>query len=227
MPILNSDIPTEKPRERLIKHGANVLTTADLLALILRSGPKGEPVIEFSQNLLKKFGGLRQLLNAQSEDLHAVHGLGLAKVTQLLALNEIAIRTLEEPLKEYPILQQASTVKRYCIHAIGNKSEENCLLLYLNYSFKLTHSEILIKGTIDHAPIYPREIVKSALRHHAAYIVMAHNHPSGRSEPSKADIEITKKLKRALELVNVKLIDHIVCTRVEATSMAELGLIDN
>lgn len=227
MSILSLDTTTEKPRERLIKHGPEVLSTAELLALILGSGPKGQPVVEFSQKLLTKFGGLRQLLNAHSEELYDIHGLGLAKVTQLMALHEIAKRILEEPLKEYPVLQQASAVKRYCIHTIGNKTEENCLLLFLNHSFKLTHSEIAIKGTIDHAPIYPREIVKSALKHHAAYIVLAHNHPSGEPQPSKPDIEITRKLRDALDLVNIKLIDHIVCTKLEAKSMAEMGLIND
>ncbi len=213
-----------RPRERLLKHGPKILTTSELLAIILNTGTKGNDVITFCQQLLSNFGGIRALLNTTNEELQLVKGLGNTKIAQLLALKELAARSLEEPLREKTILHQSTIVKKYCIHNLGHLEIEHCHALMLNKAFKLMHTETVAQGTIDQAQIYPREMVKLALRFNASYIILAHNHPSGNLTPSDADIQITSILKDALALLNIKLLDHLIIANGQAISMAEQGL---
>ncbi|WP_159991942.1 RadC family protein [Pelistega ratti] len=218
---------SERPRERLIKHGPKVLSTAELLAIIISTGTKGNNVLNFCDTLLEHFGGIRALLNASSEELSHIKGLGNAKISQLLALKELAARALEEPLRQDNILNQSTAVKNYCIHHLGHLEVEHCYALLLNKGFKLIHTAILAEGTIDQAQIYPREVLKLALRFHATYIILAHNHPSGSLEPSHADLQITDHLKEVLALVDIKLLDHMIIANGKAVSLAELGYISS
>lgn len=215
----------ERPRERLIKHGPKVLSTPELLAIILGTAPKGDNIVSFCQSLLNQFGGIRALLNTSSEELHPVKGLGIAKVAQLLALKELAIRALEEPLRDECILNQSCIVKQYCIHLLGHLEIEQCYVLFLNQALKLVHTHMIAEGTIDRAQIYPRELIKLALRFHAIGIILVHNHPSGMLKPSMADIQLTTHLKNALQLVDIKLLDHLIIANNHAISLAEEGYI--
>lgn len=223
MTTLRMESQQERPRERLMRYGPKVLTTSELLAIILSTGPKGDSVVNFCHTLIQEFGGIRALLNTPSEELQQIHGLGTAKIAQLLALNEISARALEEPLRDQSILHQSSIVKQYCIHLLGHLETEHCYALFLNKGFKLIHTKIIAEGTIDQAQVYPRELVKLALRYHAAYVIMAHNHPSGTLEPSIADLQLTAHLKEALNLVDIKLLDHLIVSNNKAISLAEEG----
>lgn len=223
MATLRTQSHQERPRERLIKYGPKVLSTSELLAIILNTSPKGDTVVNFCQSLIQEFGGIRALLNTPSNELQKVHGLGAAKIAQLLALNEISARALEEPLRNQNIMNQSSTVKQYCIHLLGHLEVEHCQALFLNKGFKLVHSAVIAKGTIDQAQVYPRELVKLALRYHATYVILAHNHPSGNLEPSIADLQLTDHIKEALSLVDIRLLDHLIIANNKAISFVEEG----
>lgn len=223
MQLLRSDSIQERPRERLVQHGPQVLTTAELLAIILGTGPRGNNVVNFTAQLLKQFGSLRSLLNASAQELSQVRGLGLAKISQIMALQELATRSLEEQLRNTNILNQSHLLKRYCANQLGHHTIEYCHALFLDKGFRLVHTEVVAKGTIDQASVYPREIVKAALKYHASHVVLAHNHPSGSLTPSAADISLTTHLKNALQLVDIQLIDHLIVTTGKAVSLAEMG----
>ncbi|HLS50600.1 MAG TPA: DNA repair protein RadC [Burkholderiaceae bacterium] len=213
----------ERPRERLLAHGAHVLTTAELLAIILRTGVKGRNAIAFSHDLIKQFDGLRALLSAEASALMAVPGMGLAKTTQLLAINELNRRAISEALQTGQTLNKLDDVKRFCITTLGHLKIEHCIALFLDSQYRLITSEELSRGTLNQASVYPREIIKSALRNHAAALILAHNHPSGLAEPSQADLSLTRHLKQALSLVDITLLDHLIVTGSEAISLAERG----
>ncbi len=220
---LISDSGHERPRERLIQHGPHVLTTAELLAIILGTGPRGDNVVNFTTQLLKHFGSLRALLSASPQELTKIRGLGIAKSSQIMALHELAIRSLEEQLRNTNVLNQSHLVKKYCARQLGHHTIEYCHALFLDKSFHLLHTEVVAKGTIDQASVYPREIVKAALKHHASHVILAHNHPSGSLSPSAADIGLTEHLKNALALVDIQLIDHLIVAAGKAVSLAEMG----
>ncbi|AIL32832.1 RadC family protein [Basilea psittacipulmonis] len=213
----------ERPRERLFKYGASTLTNAELLAVILGTGCKGKSVIPFSKELIQHFGSFSKLLEATESDLESFSGLGKAKIAKLKAINELAQRSLHEQLTEHNVLNTPDIVKRYCIKEIGQQSIEHCIALFLNASNQLICMQKISFGTIDETAIYPREIIKHALKNHAYSVILAHNHPSGSCTPSLADINITKKIKSTLQLVNIHLLDHIIVTQCEAISLAELG----
>ncbi|MBP6019125.1 MAG: DNA repair protein RadC [Burkholderiaceae bacterium] len=214
---------SERPRERLLAHGAHVLTSAELLAIILRTGVKGCDAVGLGHRLITRFNGLRGLLSADAETLLGVHGLGAAKTCELLAINELNRRALEEDLKSGLALNQPTHVKHYCAARLGHLSIEHCLVLYLDSQFRLITSEEVSRGTLTQASVYPREIVKAGLRHHAAALILAHNHPSGVAEPSQADLSLTRHLKQALALVDIRLLDHLIITGGSAISLAERG----
>lgn len=223
MYTLRSDSGQERPRERLMQHGPQVLTTAELLAIILGTGPRGDNVVNFTAQLLKHFGSLRALLSASPQELTKIKGLGLAKSSQIMALHELAIRSLEEQMRSTNILNQSHLVKKYCTHQLDHHTIEYCHALFLDKAFRLLHTEVVAKGTIDQASVYPREIVKAALKHHASHVILAHNHPSGSLNPSNADIGLTEHLKNALALVDIQLIDHLIVASGKAISLAEMG----
>jgi DNA repair protein RadC len=213
----------ERPRERLLAHGAHILTSAELLAIILRTGIKGCDAVSLGHKLIEQFQGLRGLLSADPRTLMGVSGLGSAKTCELLAINELNRRALEEDLKGGHALHQPQRVKHYCTAKLGHLAVEHCMALYLDSQLRLIASEEISRGTLTQASIYPREVIKAGLKHHAAALILAHNHPSGISEPSEADLALTRHLKHALALVDIRLLDHLIVTASGATSLAERG----
>lgn len=216
--------PAERPRERLLRHGAQVLTDAELLAIMLRTGVAGRSAVEMGRSLLGHFGGLRPLLSADLAALLAQGGLGQAKACQLAAVLELARRATEEALTQGSTLSQPERVKHYCIALLGHRKVEHCMALFLDNQLRLIAAEELSRGTLSQASVYPREVVRAALRHHAAALILTHNHPSGSPQPSAADERLTRQLRQALALIDVRLLDHLVVGAGQAVSMAELGL---
>jgi DNA repair protein RadC len=215
----------ERPRERLLAHGAHVLTSPELLAIILRTGTKGCGAVSLGHKLIAQFKGLRGLLAADAQTLLAIKGLGVAKTCELLAINELNRRALEEELKAGQALDQPQRVKHYCTANLGHLQVEHCMALYLDSQYRLITTEELSRGTLTQASVYPREVIKAGLRHHAAALILAHNHPSGIAEPSEADLALTRHLKHALALVDIRLLDHLIVTASGAISLAERGQI--
>lgn len=215
----------ERPRERLLAHGAHVLTSPELLAIMLRTGVRGCDAVGLGHRLIEQFNGLRGLLSADAQTLLGVPGLGAAKTCELLAINELNRRALEEDLKAGQALDQPQRVKHYCTAKLGHLSVEHCMAMYLDSQFRLIATEEVSRGTLTQASVYPREVIKAGLKHHAAALILAHNHPSGVSEPSEADLALTRHLKHALALVDIRLIDHLIVTGTGAVSLAERGQI--
>ncbi|MBF0264081.1 MAG: DNA repair protein RadC [Gammaproteobacteria bacterium] len=215
----------ERPREKLIKFGANHLSDIELLAIFLRTGIKGLTAIDLARNLLQHFGGLRQLLKADAKTFCEVKGLGLAKYSQLQACLELSSRFFEQTLQQTTVFNSVDITKRYLANKIRDKEHEVFTCLYLNNQHFLIHAEELFRGTIDSASVHPREIVKNALSYNAAALIIAHNHPSGIAEPSQSDKIITEKIKSALELVDIRLLDHFIVGNSQITSLAEQGFL--
>ena len=214
---------SERPRERLLRHGAQTLTSAELLAVLLRTGTRGRDAIDMGRRMIEHFGGLRRLLSAESSALMAFPGMGPAKTCELLAVQELSRRAIEEPLRNGRALSQPGRVKQFCALRLAHLRVEHCIALFLDSQLQLIECGEIARGTLSHASIYPREVVKAALGHHAAALILAHNHPSGLAEPSPADIALTHQLKQALALVDVRLLDHLIVGATEVTSLAERG----
>lgn len=223
MTLHTPSLKAERPRERLLAHGAHVLTSPELLAIILRTGIRGCDAVSLGHKLIEQFSGLRGLLSADPQTLMGISGLGVAKTCELLAINELNRRALEEDLKAGQALNQPQHVKHYCTAKLGHLAVEHCMALYLDSQFRLIASEEVSRGTLTQASIYPREVIKAGLKHHAAALILAHNHPSGVSEPSEADLALTRHLKHALALVDIRLLDHLIVTATGAISLAERG----
>jgi DNA repair protein RadC len=214
-----------RPREKLLSRGAGALADAELLALILRTGLAGLGVLQLAQALLDRFGGLSGLLHAQADDLKTVKGLGPAKRAEITAVLEIARRVLAQQLAERPSFEQPQAVKDYLCLQLGALDHEVFAAMFLDARQQLMGFEILFRGTLTHTAVHPREVVKRALALNAGAVVLAHNHPSGAAEPSRADELITKALCQALQLVDVKVIDHVIVGRAGTVSFAERGLL--
>jgi len=217
--------PQERPRERLLAHGVEALTSAELLAIVLRTGTTGCNAVALGHKLIAQFNGLRGLLSANAAHLMAVRGLGAAKVCELLAVSELSRRSLRENLAVGHTLQQPHVVKEFCVAQLAHLQVEHCIALYLNGQMQLLATELVSQGTLHETSIYPREIAKAALRHHAAAVILAHNHPSGSAAPSPADIAMTRRLKDALALIDVALVDHIIIAATRAVSLVESGIV--
>lgn len=213
----------ERPRERLLAHGPEVLTAPELLAVILGTGIRGCDAVALSRQLLQHCDGLRGLLASDATRLQALPGLGRAKACQIMAISELSRRALEEDLRCGDTLDQPGRVKQYCTARLAHLEIEHCMALYLDTRFRLIACEEVSRGTLSQASVYPREVVKAALRHHAAALILAHNHPSGSTQASQADLALTRHLQKALALVDVRLIDHLIVTRNTAVSLAEQG----
>jgi DNA repair protein radc len=224
MPI--TDWPAqERPREKLIQRGAGALSDAELLAIFLRTGVRGKTAVDMARELLTQFGGLRGLLEAKREHFCRIHGLGIAKYVQLKAALEMGRRHLYEHLCRGDALSSPADTRAYLTAQLRAYPHEVFACLFLDNRHRVICFEELFRGTIDGASVHPREIVKRALYHNAAALIFAHNHPSGISEPSRADEEITKRLKQALALVDIRVLDHFVVGEGEAASFAERGLL--
>lgn len=219
-------LPSESmPREKLISHGPHALTDAELLAIFLRTGTKGMNVIELSDFLLKDFGSLRKLFGASKEEFCQHKGLGTAKYVQLQAVLELTQRYLSETLQRGDALTSSEQTKLYLSGLLRDKQREEFYVLYLDNQHRVIVGESLFQGTIDAASVYPREVVKRALEHNAAALILAHNHPSGVAEPSQSDRRITRRVSDALALVDVRILDHFVVGDGEIVSFAERGWI--
>jgi len=219
-----SSLPTsERPREKLLNRGAASLSDSELLAIFLRTGTTGKPVLTMAQELIGEFGGLRQLASASAGQFCRSRGLGTAKYAQFHAAMEMARRITEQPLREGEPLISPGMTRRYLQSRLITRPHEVFAALFLDNRHRVIRYEELFFGTIDGAAVYPREVVRKALDYNAAAVIFAHNHPSGVAEPSEADIALTDRLKAALALVDVRVLDHMIVGHAEVTSLAERG----
>ena len=230
MPI--HDLPADaRPREKLLARGPAALSDTELLALLLRTGTAGRGVLQLAQDLLAPpatggFGGIAGLLNARLDDLKRVKGLGgSAKRAELAAVLELARRALQQQLQEREVFSSPGAVKQYLQLRLAARPHEVFAVLFLDAQNRLLALEELFRGTLTQTSVYPREVVQQSLHHRAAAVVLAHNHPSGTVQPSRADEALTQTLKTALALVDVRVLDHVIVAPGGAFSMAEHGLI--
>lgn len=214
----------ERPREKLLQNGATSLTDAELLAIFLRVGTRGVTAVDMADNLLVEHGSLRNLLAADMPQFCKSKGLGEAKFVQLQAVVEMSRRYFDEKLKRGEEITSASVVKDYLKSKLRDYQHEVFACLFLDNRHRILKYEEMFTGTIDGASVYPREVVKRALFHNAAALILAHNHPSGVAEPSDSDKRITQRLKDALALIDVRVLDHFVIGD-EVVSFAERGLL--
>lgn len=215
----------DRPREKLLRTGAEALSDAELLAIFLRTGVKGISAVDLARQLLSEFGSLRRLFEADEPSFCNGHGLGQAKFVQLQAVLEMSRRHLESTMIRGEALNDCDLTKNYLKQRLRAYPYEVFACLFLDNQHRMIAFEELFRGTIDGASVYPREVVKQALQHNAAAVIFAHNHPSGVAEPSQADIHITRRLMSALELVDIRVLDHIIVGDDEPLSMAQLGQI--
>jgi DNA repair protein RadC len=219
------DLPADqRPREKLLARGAPALADAELLALLLRTGFKGTGVMAFAQNVLDQVGGFTGLLNTEPTALQRIKGLGPAKRAELLAVMEMAKRALAQPLHASPVFDTPRTLKDYVGLHLGGRQQEVFAVLFLDAQHRLLKLEEMFHGTLAHTSVHPREIVRRALTLNANAVVVAHNHPSGVAEPSRADVYLTQSLKAALALVDMQLLDHLVVGQGQVLSLHEQGL---
>ena len=224
MPI--TDWPkTERPREKLLTLGANSLSDAELLAIFLRTGIKGKTAVDLARDIISHFGGLRNLLVADQKTFCQFSGLGPAKFAQLQAVVELSRRHLKETLKHGDFLQNPQATQDYLSARLRDLPYEVFACLFLDNQHRVIEFEILFQGTINGASVHPREVVRKTLKHNAAALILAHNHPSGIAEPSTADRHITKTLTEALALIDVRILDHIVVGDGECVAFSERGWI--
>ena len=218
--------PDARPREKLLARGAGALSDAELLALLLRTGTAGRGVLQMAQEVLDSFGGLAGLLHASADDLKRIKGLGgSAKRAELVAVLELARRALAEQLRTQPVFETPGAVKDYVQLQLGQRPHEVFAVLFLDSQHRLIALEELFRGTLSQTSVYPREVALRALHHHAAAVVLAHNHPSGSVQPSRADEALTQTLKAALALVDVRVLDHVIVAPGAALSMSAQGLL--
>jgi DNA repair protein RadC len=209
----------------LLARGANALSDSELLALLLRSGTAGKGVLQLAQELLDRFGGLAGLLHTGAEELRQIKGLGPAKRAEVVAVLELARRALLQPLQTRAVLESPQAVRQALQLQLGSLAYEVFAVMFLDSQHRLIRIEEMFRGTLSQTSVYPREVVLRALTLQASAVVLAHNHPSGSAQASRADQALTQALKSALALVDVRVLDHFVVTATEAQSMAEQGLI--
>ena len=213
---------SERPREKLISLGASSLSDAELLAIFLRTGVKGCNVVDLSRQLLSSFGSLAAIFSASQEDFCARHGLGIAKYVQLQACLEMSKRYLAEKIRDTDCsLTSSQATRDYLLSELRLENREIFAVLFLNNQHQVLTFERLFFGTLNAAAVYPRVVVEQALKHHAAAVILTHNHPSGIAEASIADKQITDKLIQALELIDVRVLDHIIVAGNQCYSFAE------
>lgn len=225
MPL--KDLPADaQPREKLLAKGPAALADAELLAILLRTGTAGRGVLQMADELLAHFGGIAGLLHAQADDLRRFKGLGgNAKRAELLAVLELARRALAQQLRERELFASPQAVRQYLQLHLAARPHEVFAVLFLDSGNRLIAMEEMFRGTLSQTSVYPREVVLRALHHHAAAVVLAHNHPSGSVQPSRADEALTRTLSAALALVDVRVLDHIIVAPGASLSMAEEGLL--
>ena len=220
------DLPAAmRPREKLLSLGPAALADAELLALLLRTGMKGLGVLQMAEQMLAQLGGMPGLLQAAPAQLRQVKGLGPAKRAELMAVMEMARRGLRGELRTQPVFSSPQLVKDYVQLRLGALPHEVFAVLFLDAQHRLIVCEELFRGTLTQTSVYPREVVKRSLELNAASVILAHNHPSGTLEPSRADELLTQTLKTSLQLIDVRVLDHLVVARTGAMSFAERGLL--
>jgi len=220
-----TDMPLEeRPREKLMQRGATALTNVELLAIFLRTGVRGKSALDLARDLLDEFGDLRSLLGAEHTLFCQAKGLGDAKYVLLKASVEMSRRYLRECLERGNALTSPDDTRNFLMSELSGRDYEVFACLFLDNKHRVIQFEELFYGTIDSASVYPREVVKRALKHNAAALILAHNHPSGIAEPSDADIAITKRLIDALKLIDVRILDHFVIGDGTSVSLTEQGL---
>ena len=224
MPI--TDWPeNERPREKLIVRGPDALSDAELLAILLRVGIAGKSAVDLARELLNEFGGIHALLSASPKEVAKIKGLGQAKALQFQAALHLGKRALAEQLKIKPALGTSLLVQNYLRLLFSGETSEVFMAVFMDAQNQLIASVPLFRGTLTQTSVYPREVVKAALNYNAAALILAHNHPSGLPTSSAADIALTKMLKAALALIDVKVHDHFIVVEDQAVSMAEQGLV--
>lgn len=214
-----------RPREKLLQRGPQSLADAELLAIFLRTGVRGFTAVDLAEKLIDDYGSVSALLNADMAGFTRGHGLGVAKYVQLQAVIELASRHFNDRLKRGDVLSDTKSVKQYVSTRIKNSSKELFHVLFLDSQNRLICSETLFFGTLDEASVYPREVLKRVLELDSCAVILAHNHPSGHVEPSAADLSVTEQVRKALQLIDVRLLDHMIVGDGEVLSFAERGLI--
>lgn len=220
------DLPEhERPRERLLRLGPAALSDAELLAVLLRTGPPGRSVLDLAGALINRFGGLCALFAADAFEVRAVAGIGPGKFAQLQAGNELARRSLAETWQRGAALLSPHDCEQFLRSWLGAQKSEVFGCLFLDARARVIATEEIARGTIDYTTVHPRDVVRRALVHNAASVVLAHNHPSGHVEPSACDIALTQRLTRALALIDVRVLDHVVIGQGASASFADRGLL--
>ena len=215
----------ERPREKLIELGAEALSDAELLAIFLRVGVTGKSAVDLARDLLTQFGSLNGIFAATEHELSQVHGIGTSKYVQLQAIFEMSRRALSEQLQQRDVFKSPQAVRNYLVLKLGNLTKEVFLVLFLDTQNRLLASEEMFSGSLKETSVYPREVVKRALHHNAASVIFAHNHPSGITQQSQADELLTKQLKQALALIDVRVLDHFIVAGNNTLSFSERGLL--
>lgn len=219
-----SDWPSEeRPRERLIQHGPTHLSDAELIAVFLRVGVSGKSAVDLGRDMLNHFGSLAKLFNASLSEFSQINGLGPAKYAQLQAVMELARRSLSQEIRTGDLLNSPAAVRQYLQLLLSSRHHESFVVLFVDVKNRLIACEELFRGSLTQTSVYPREVVKAALAHNAAAVLLAHNHPSGTTEPSEADRALTRALTQALALIEVRVLDHFVVAGREIYSFAEHG----
>ncbi len=214
----------ERPRERLIAEGPRALSNAELLAVFLRVGVKGSSAVQLGKQLLDRFdGSISAMFAATLPEFSRLNGLGPAKFAQLQAVMELAQRAIREQIQSGQTLGSPEAVKLYLRMTFSQRAHESFVVLFLDVKNRLIMCEEMFRGTLTHTSVYPREVVKAALKHNAAGLLLAHNHPSGSPEPSESDLVLTRSLAQALALVDVRILDHFVVAGPHVHSFAEHG----
>lgn len=215
----------ERPREKLIEQGAGALSDAELLAIFLRVGVVGKSAVDLARDLLTQFGSLNGIFAATAHELSQVHGIGSSKYVQLQAIFEMSRRALSEQLQQRDVLSSPQHVRDYLVLKLASLTREVFMVLFLDTQNRLLASEELFSGTLSQASVYPREVIKRVLHHNAASVIFAHNHPSGIAQQSAADELLTTRLKEALALVDVGVLDHFIVAGNQTLSFKERGLL--
>jgi DNA repair protein RadC len=215
----------ERPREKLLQRGASALSDAELLAIFLRTGVVGKSAVDLARELLARFGNLTQMFAAGEKEFCKIHGMGQAKFVQLQAVLEMSRRALQEEMRSGDVLNSPAAVRNYLQLLLRGREQEVFMVIFLDAQHRVTASEELFHGTLTQTSVYPREVVKRALALNAAAVIFAHNHPSGVMEPSPSDRVLTDALKQALQLVDVRVLDHFVVAGAGCFSFAEHGML--
>ncbi|MHA7878783.1 MAG: RadC family protein [Saccharospirillum sp.] len=213
----------ERPREKLLAQGASALSDAELLAIFLRTGLPGLSAVDLARQLLATYGGLTALFSADLTRFCEARGLGEAKFVQLQAVLEMSRRYLLDDLQSGPSLTSPGDTRQFLLAQMRGLQHEVFACIWLDNQHRVLSYEPLFTGTIDGAAVYPREVVRTALKHNAAAVILAHNHPSGVAEPSQADRQITDRLVNSLSTIDVRVLDHMVVGSGMVVSFAERG----